>query len=76
MNVRFYIDPETDAPHIHRHDVHEGEAEDVLRRPLEDRPGRDGARVAMAKREPGDIFELSMFLIRRRTAFFALRRSI
>jgi hypothetical protein len=51
--LRFYIDPETDAPHIHRHDVDESEVEDVLRRPIEDRPGREGARVAIGQSRAG-----------------------
>lgn len=38
INIRFYLDPETDEAHIRRHGVQEDEAEDVLRRPLEDRP--------------------------------------
>jgi hypothetical protein len=53
VNLRFYIDPESGKPHIHRHDVSEEEAEDVLRRPLEDRPGRDGARVATGQTRNG-----------------------
>ena len=53
MNVRFYIDPETDEPHLHRHDVSEDEAEDVLKRPIEDRPGREGARVAIGQTRGG-----------------------
>ncbi len=53
MNLRFYIDPETDAPHIYRHRVDEAEVEDVLRRPLEDRLGRDGARVAIGQTRGG-----------------------
>jgi len=53
VNLRFYIDPETDAPHIYRHGVDEAEVEDVLRRPLEDRPGRDGARVAIGQTRGG-----------------------
>ena len=53
MRLRFYIDPETGAPHIHRHGVTEDKAEDVLRRPLEDRPGQDGARVAIGQRCAG-----------------------
>ncbi len=44
MNLRFYIDPETDAPHIYNHDVDEYEVEAVLRNPGEDRPGREGSR--------------------------------
>ena len=53
MRLRFYIDPETGARHIHRHGVTEDEAEDVLRRPLEDRPGQDGARVAIGQTRAG-----------------------
>ena len=53
MKIRFYIDPETDEPHIYRHGVEEVEVEDVLGRPLEDRPGREGARVALGKTRAG-----------------------
>ena len=45
MNIRFYIDPETQMPHIYRHGVDEREVEDVLRQPGEDRPGREGDKV-------------------------------
>jgi len=47
MNIRFYIDPETNLPHIYKHKVTEGEIEDILSRPGEDRPGREGSRVAI-----------------------------
>ena len=53
MLIRFYIDPETGLPHIDRHHVDEDEVEDVLKRPGEDRPGRDGARVAMGQTRAG-----------------------
>jgi hypothetical protein len=53
MNIRFYVDPETNEPHIQRHDVREDEVADVLRRPLEDRPGRDGSRVALGQTRAG-----------------------
>jgi len=53
MQVRFYIDPETEEPHIYNHDVTEGEIEDVIRRPGEDRPGRDGSRVAIGQTQAG-----------------------
>jgi len=33
--------------------VAEHEVEDVLRRPLEDRPGREGSRVAVGRTEAG-----------------------
>ena len=53
MNIRFYIDPETQMPHIYRHGVDEEEVEDVLRQPGEDRPGREGARVAIGRTRAG-----------------------
>ena len=39
MKVRYDIDPETDQPHIYRHDVTESETEEVLAQPGEDRAG-------------------------------------
>ena len=53
MRLRFYIDPDSGIPHIHGHDVHEAEAEEVLRRPGEDRPGADGSRVAIGRTSAG-----------------------
>jgi len=53
MDVRYYIDPETGLPHIYRHGVVEEDVEDVLRRPMEDRPGREGSRVALGRSRAG-----------------------
>ena len=53
MNIRFYLDPETDQPHIYRHAVDEDEVADVLTNPGEDRPGREGSRVAIGKTRVG-----------------------
>ena len=53
MNVRFYIDPETNLPHIYKHKVTEAEVEDILSRPGEDRPGREGSRVAIGQTQAG-----------------------
>ena len=47
MKVRYYIDPLTDVPHVYNHNVSENEVEEVLASPVEDRPGRDGCRVAI-----------------------------
>jgi hypothetical protein len=49
VNVRFYIDPETGEPHIYRHNVFEEDVEDILRRPGEDRSGREGSRIAIGQ---------------------------
>lgn len=53
MELRFYIEPESGEPHIYKHQVSEREAEDVLSRPIEDRAGRDGARVAIGQTRAG-----------------------
>ena len=53
MELRFYIDSETREPHIYRHDLSEAEVEDVLSRPLEDRPGKEGSRVALGQTQEG-----------------------
>jgi hypothetical protein len=49
MNLRFYIDPETNLPHIYDHGVSEVEVEDILKKPGEDRLGREGTRVAIGQ---------------------------
>ena len=49
LEVRCYIDPVTGQPHIYGHGVDEEEVIDVLERPAEDRPGRDGSRVALGR---------------------------
>ena len=53
MNIHYYIDSETDLPHIYKHNVNENEIEDVLRMPGEDRPGREGSRVAIGQTRAG-----------------------
>jgi hypothetical protein len=55
MKMRFYVDPETDLPHIYGHQVDEREVEDVLRHPGEDRPGQEGSRVAVGQSRAGSI---------------------
>ena len=58
MHLRFYIDPETGAPHIYNHGVNEDEVEDVLSNPGEDRLGREGARVAMGQTGGGRYLQV------------------
>jgi hypothetical protein len=40
-------------PHIYEHDVTETEVEELLRRPGEDRRGREGSRVALGQTRSG-----------------------
>lgn len=72
MKIRFYRDPDTGELHMARHGVSEQEVRDVLTRPLEDRPGREGARVALGQTRAGrylrviyapDLEPDSMFVI-------------
>ena len=53
MDIRYYIDPGTKLPHIYGHDVEETEVEEVLSNPGEDRPGREGSRVAIGRTSGG-----------------------
>lgn len=53
MDIRYLIDAETGQPHCYRHGVLEREVEQVLARPGEDRPGRDGSRVAIGRTKAG-----------------------
>jgi hypothetical protein len=53
VKIRFYMDPETREPHIFRHGISRGEVGDVLARPMEDRPGVEGTRVALGQTEAG-----------------------
>lgn len=87
MEIRFYLDPETGQPHIYRHGVNEVEVEQVLARPLEDRPGREGSRVALGQTragrhlrviyvpdpEPGSVFVITAYPLGPK-ALRALRR--
>ena len=80
MHVRFYVDPETDAPHIYKHGIDEEEVMDVLSSPGEDRPGRAGSRVAIGKTragryvrviyvpdpEPESVFVITAYELRRK----------
>jgi hypothetical protein len=87
VKIRFYVDPETDAPHIHNHDVNEGEVTDVLWNPGEDRAGSEGSRVAIGRTrggrylrviyvpdpEPGSVFVITAYELAGK-ALLAYRR--
>jgi hypothetical protein len=53
VRARYYIDPATGEPHIFGHSVTEDEVEDVLSDPGEDRPGREGSRLALGQAQNG-----------------------
>jgi hypothetical protein len=51
--VRYYYEPGSHEPHIYAHGVTESEVEEALSRPIEDRPGREGARIAVGRTRAG-----------------------
>ena len=53
VDLRFHLDSATGQPHIWNHDVDEEEVEEVLTNRGEDRPGRDGSRVAIGQTDSG-----------------------
>lgn len=53
MDLRFYIDPETELPHIYRHGVEEYEVEDVLYDYTERGRSDDGAWYAIGQTRGG-----------------------
>ena len=53
MNIRFFIDPQSDVPHICEHGVSEEEVEEILVNPAEDRPGKEGSRVVLGRTAAG-----------------------
>jgi hypothetical protein len=90
MYLRFYIDPQTDAPHIYNHDVDENEVEAVLQNPREDRLGREGSRVAIGQTcggrylrviyvpdpEPDSVFVITAYELKGKPLLAYRRRHI
>ena len=58
MKIHYYIDPETDLPHSYKHNVEKEEVETILRKPGEDRPGREGSRIAIGQTENGRFLRI------------------
>jgi hypothetical protein len=58
MEVRYYLDPITGHPHIHRHGVREEEAEQALSGPGEDFPARSGSRMKLGQTSAGRYLQV------------------
>ena len=58
MELRFWIDPETDLPHIFDHGVTEEEVRQVLSRTGEELPGRDRSRIRLGQTEAGRYLQV------------------
>jgi len=75
LEVRFYLDPETDLPHIYGHGVTEEEVEQVLRAAGGDIKGTRGSRMKLGRtsagryiqviyspdEEPGSVFVITAY---------------
>jgi hypothetical protein len=53
LEIRYYIDSQTQQPHIYNHNVRETEVQEVLSNPGEDRRGIDGSRIATGQTKAG-----------------------
>jgi hypothetical protein len=58
MQLRFFIDAETGEPHTHSHNVSEVEVAEVIRKPMQDQPGREGSRLALGKTAAGRFLKV------------------
>jgi hypothetical protein len=58
MELRFWIDPETDLPHIFNHRVSEEEVRQVLSRKGEEFPGSDRSRIRLGQTEAGRYLQV------------------
>jgi hypothetical protein len=88
MNIRFYLDPGTGQPHIYNHRVNEKEVEEVLGRTGEDKPGKEGSRVAIGQTlsgrylrviyvpdpQPNSIFVITAYELKGKPLFAYRRR--
>jgi hypothetical protein len=53
MEIRFYLDPETDQPHIYEHGVSEEEVREVLAGRGDDFRGRKNSRIRFGQTATG-----------------------
>lgn len=58
MDVRYYLNPETDLPHIYDHGVTETEVEEVLRASGEDLPGARDSRMKLGQTLAGRYLQV------------------
>jgi len=58
MKVRYYLDPETDQPHIYGHGINETEVEEVLRGRGEDLPAARGSRRKIGQTAAGRYLQV------------------
>ena len=58
MDIRFYLDPDTQQPHFYGHGVTEAEVEQVLRNSGEDLPGTRDSRMKLGQTDAGRYLQV------------------
>ncbi len=58
MDIHFYLDPDTQLPHIYGHGVTEAEVEQVLRNSGEDLPGTRDSRMKLGQTDAGRYLQV------------------
>jgi hypothetical protein len=72
VRLRFHIDSETGQPHIYEHGVTEEEVEEVMGRPGDDFPGREGSRIALGQTASGRYIQVVYVLDQDRLGAFVV----
>ncbi len=58
MRIRFYIDPETESPHVENHGITMSECVEVLENPGHDFASSGGARIAYGQSRSGRFLKV------------------
>jgi hypothetical protein len=58
MEVRYFLDPETDQLHIYGHGITEAEVEEILRGSGEDLPAARGSRMKLGQTGAGRYLQV------------------
>lgn len=58
MEIRYYLDPSTEEPHIYKHDVTENDVEEILQGPGEDLRAAGETRRKIGKTASGRILQV------------------
>jgi hypothetical protein len=72
VRLRFHVDSETGQPHIYEHGVTEEEVEEVMGRPGDDFPGRQGSRIALGQTVSGRLLQVVYVLDEDRLGAFVV----
>lgn len=58
MDIRYYLDPDTQQPHIYGHGVTEAEVEQVMRKSGEDLPAKNNSRMKLGRTDAGRYLQV------------------